>query len=67
MFGTDMFTRLYLKWIPKDSRGNSAQRDEAAWVGGEVGGGMDTWICTAELLCRAPETLTTLLISYIPI
>ena len=38
-------------------------------MGGEVGGGrgMDTWIHMAELLCCAPETLTTLLIGYIPI
>ena len=72
-FGIDMYTWLYLKWIPnKDllySTGNSAQCDEAAWMGGEVGGGrgMDTWIHMAELLCCAPETLTTLLIGYIPI
>ena len=28
---------------------------------------MDTCICMAELLCCAPETITTLLISYTPI
>ena len=47
----DMYTLLYFKWITnKDllySTGNSAQCDEAAWMGGEVGGAgngyMDTY------------------------
>ena len=30
-------------------------------------GRMDTCICLAELLCCAPETITTLLIGYTPI
>ena len=30
-------------------------------------GRMDTWICMVEGLCCPPETITTLLISYIPI
>ena len=30
-------------------------------------GRMDTYICIAEFLCCSPETITTLLISYIPI
>lgn len=33
--------------------------------GGELGR-MDTCICMAESLCYAPETITTLLIGYIP-
>ena len=41
----DMYTLLYLKWITnKDllySTWNSAQCYEAAWIGGEFGGG---WI-----------------------
>ena len=31
----------------------------------ETPGRMDTCICTAESLCCPPETLTTLLISYV--
>ena len=31
-----------------------------------VWGRMDTCICMAELLCCAPETITTLLIGYTP-
>ena len=41
-FGTDMHTRLYLRWIPnKDllcSPANSAQRHVTAWMGAEFGG-----------------------------
>ena len=70
-FGTDMYTLLYLKRITnKDllySTGNSAQCYVAAWMGGESGGRTDTCICTAESLCCAPETITTLLIGYTPI
>ena len=70
-FGIDMYTMLYIKWITnKDllySTGKSAQCYVAAWMGGEFGGRMYTCICTAESLCCAPETITTLLISYIPI
>ena len=32
-----------------------------------VWGRVDTWICMAESLFCAPETITTLLIGYIPI
>ena len=35
--------------------------------GRRVWGKMDTCICMAELLCCAPETITTLSISYTPI
>ena len=70
-FGIDMYTLLYLKWITnKDllySTGNSAEWYVAAWMGGESGGRMDTCIWIAESLCRAPETITTLLISFTPI
>ena len=34
--------------------------------GNGVGGEMDTCICMAESLCCSPETITTLLIGYIP-
>ena len=34
--------------------------------GSGVWGGMDTWICMAESLCCSIETITTLLIDYIP-
>ena len=41
-FGIDMYTLLYLKWLPnKDllySTGNSAQYYVAAWMGVESGG-----------------------------
>jgi len=36
----------------------------AAWMGGEFGGRMDTYICMAESLRCSPETSKTLLISY---
>ena len=66
-----MHTLLYLKWIiNKDllySTGNSAQYYVAAWMGGEFGGKMDTYIRMAESLCCPPESVTTLLICYTPI
>ena len=41
-FGTDRYTRLYLKWITNKvllySRGNAAQCYVEAWMGGEFGG-----------------------------
>ena len=69
-FGTDVCTRLYLKWITnKDllySTGDSAQCYVAARTGGEFGG---EWVrlCTAESLHCPPETITTLLIGCTPI
>ena len=52
VFGMDMYTLLYLKWITdRDllySTGNSAQCCVAAWIGGEFGGRMDTCLCMAE-------------------
>ena len=69
--GIDMYTLPYLKWvINKDllySTGNSAESYVAAWMGGEIGGRIGTCVCMAESLCCSPETITTLLISYIPI
>ena len=70
-FGMDMYTLLYLKWIsskdPLESTENSAQCYVAAWMGGEFGGRMDTCVCVAETLPCAPETVTTLLVSYTPV
>ena len=66
-----MYTLLSLKWITnKDllySKGNSAQCYVAAWMGGGVGGEMDACIFMVESFCSAPETVTTLLISYAPV
>ena len=62
-FGVDMCTLPNLKWIIKKdllcSTWNAAQCYMAAWMGGEFGRRMDTCICMAELLCYAPETITT--------
>ena len=45
-FGRDLNTLLYLKWVTsKDlqySTGNSAQCYVAVWMGGDLGGRMDT-------------------------
>ena len=70
-FGMDMYMTLYLKWITNKvllySTGNSAQCHVAAWMGGEFGGEW-THVCVwlSPLSCT-PETITTLLISYIPV
>ena len=62
-----MYSLLYLKWITnKDllcSTGNSAQRDVAAWMGGEFRG---EWIHAYVWLSPLAVhlKLTTLLISY---
>ena len=59
----------YLKQITNKnlqySTGKCAQCYGAAWMG--VWGRMDTCVCTAESLRCSPETITTLLIGYIPI
>ena len=47
--------------------GNSAQCYVAAWMGEGFGGEWITCICIAESLRWSPETITTLLIAYIPI
>ena len=69
-FGMDMYTLLFLKWIAnKDllyGTGNSAQSYVAAWMGGSLGR-MDTCLCLAESLCCSSESITVLLITYIPI
>ena len=66
-----MHMLLYLKWITSkvllSSTGNSGQRYVATWVGGELGGRMDTCMCMAECLCSSLETVTTVLIGYTPI
>ena len=63
-FGMDMDTLLYLPWRTSkdllDSTGNSA-RCRGVW------GRRGTCVCMAESLHCPPETVTTLLISYIPI
>ena len=70
-FGMDMYTLLSLKWITnKDllcSTWNSAQCYVAAWMGGELRGEWIHVYCMAESLCCPPVTITTLLISCIPI
>ena len=55
----DMYTLLYLKWVPdKDllySTEISVQCYVAAWDGREIWERMDTCIRMSELLCYAPE------------
>ena len=62
-FMQDMYVLLYLKWVTnKDllySTGNSAQCYVPAW--------MDTCTCMAESLHYSLETVTALLIGYIPV
>ena len=62
-FKKDMYILLYLKWVTnKDllySTGNSAQCYVPAW--------MDTCTRMAESLHYLPETITALLIDYIPV
>ena len=64
----DKYTLLYLKWITKkdlvNSTWNSAQRYVAAWLGGEFQG---EWIYVWLSLCCSLETVTILLIFYIPV
>ena len=68
--GMDIYTLLYVKGISNKvllySTGNSAQCYIAAWMGGEFGR-IDTCIHMTESLCCPPKTITTLLISCIPI
>ena len=70
-FGMDMYSLLYFKWVTnKDllySTWNSAQCYIAAWIGGEFGGRMNTFMCMAGSLCSSPETITTLLTGCTPI
>ena len=68
-FGVDMYTLLYLKWITSEdllySTGNCLMLCRSL-DGRGVWGRMDTCVCMAESLCCPPETITTLLISYVP-
>ena len=70
-FGTDMSTLLYLKWITK--RSYCIQHRELCSVLGDSLDGrgdwrrMDACICMDEFLRYSRETITTLLISYMPI
>ena len=63
-FGMHMYTLLYLKWITHKNRvysmWNPAQCYVVAWMGGSLGenGYMHMYDCS-------PETVITLLISYI--
>ena len=61
-FGKVMYTLLYFKWITNkdllNSRQNSAQCYEAAWMGGRVRGRMDTCMCMAEYAGCSLETTT---------
>ena len=62
-FRKDMYILLYLKWVTNQdllySTGNSAPCYVPAW--------MDTCTRMAESLRYSPETITALLIGYIPI
>ena len=67
----DMYTLLYLKWITNKDLlyriWNSAQCYVAAWMGRDFGG---EWIHVYVWLspfAATPETITTLLISSMPI
>ena len=66
-----MHTLLYLKWITnKDllySTENFAQCYVAAWMGRWFGGEWIHVLGMAESLCCLPDTITVLLIGYIPI
>ena len=69
--GMDMYTTLYLKWITNTvlpySTGNAGQCHMTAWMGGEFGGEWTrVYIWLSPLSCT-PKTITTLLISYIPV
>ena len=69
-FGVGMYTRLYLKWITnKDLLYSKGSLLNVMWqpAGEGVLGRMDTCVCLAESLLCSPETITTLLIAYIPI
>ena len=69
--GVDLNTPLCLKWITTRSAcistGNSAHCPVAAWMGGEFGGEWIHVYVRQSPLSYTPETITTLLISYIPV
>ena len=67
---TRTYTLLYLKWpTNKDLLSHtrsSAERQVAAWLGGEFGG--DWYVCTCgESLHCPPEMIARLLICYTPV
>ena len=68
-FGTDMYTRLYLKWISNRDLLTVYHRELCSMLGGSLDG-KGVWgengLCTrmAESLCCPPETIITLLIGY---
>ena len=69
VFGMDMYTLLYLKWITNRdllySTGNSAQCCVAAWMGEEFGG---EWIHVYVWLspfCDSSETIKTLFVNWL--
>ena len=68
--GIDVYKLLYLKWItskvPLYSTGSPAQCHAAAWMGGEFEEELIHVYVWLESLCCPAETITTLLISYIP-
>ena len=51
---------------PAGQHRNSAQCHVAAWMGGELAGGMDAHIRKAGSLCCSPEIIITLLTGYAP-
>ena len=68
-FGMDMCTLLYLKWITNK---DIMHRDLCSMLCGNldgrgVWGRMNTCVCVAESLCCPSETVTMLLIGYMPI
>ena len=72
--GVDMHTLLYLKWITNKDLLYGTEWNGMEFClmlcgnldGRRAGRRMDTCICMTEALCCPPETITTLLIGYIP-
>ena len=67
-FGMHMCTLLCLKWISSKDLQNGAGNSSlclGSLAGRGVWGRVDTRVCLAESLCCSPETITTLLTSYV--
>ena len=68
--GIEIYTLLYLKWIanrdPLIAQG-TMRNVIGSLDGREMWGRMNTCICMAESLSCAPDTITILLIGYMPI
>ena len=70
---TPTLTHLCLIFKVDTQQGPTEEHRELCSVsGGSLGGRgvwgrMDRWVCMAESLCCAPETITTLLAGYTPI